>query len=339
MVRLFYIDCFSLWHKFVGMTNAEFILQLIGVYYDPRRSRDVRDKDMLSLFQKYASKERQIGHITLADRITKILEDTKTKKKTVFTTLPENAKGLLEPLTIAHSKEDLVVSPALEEGLDRVCKEWALRDRLLEKGVTPSHKLLFYGKPGTGKTMTSSVLAHCLGLPLFRVSEGLIEGTLGKSQSNVNRVFQLINEYPGVYLFDEFDSIGMGRTTNQQEHAELRRTLNAFLQFMERTDSRSLLICATNMAESLDKALYRRFDQLWEFTLPDYDDRKRLIQKLTGVVLDDDMTQQTEGFSQSELTRWAQHAIRESLIDNLALDSDLLRRALSHLNQPVHCEP
>lgn len=321
------------------MTSAELILQLIGVYYDPRRSGVVRDKDMTSLFQRYAYKERKIGHIPLADRITKMLEDAKAKKQTGLTTIPEYAKGLVEPLAIAHTKEDLVVSPALEEGLDRVCKEWALRDRLLEKGVTPSHKLLFYGKPGTGKTMTSSVLAHCLGLPLFRVSEGLIESQLGKSQSNVTKVFRLINEYPGVYLFDEFDSIGMGRSIQQQEHAELRRTLNTFLQYMERTDSRSLLICATNMAGSLDKALYRRFDQLWEFTLPNFDDRRRLIQKLTGVVLDDDMTQQTEGFSQSELTRWAQHAIRESLVDEVALDSALLRRALSRLNHPVHCEP
>lgn len=317
------------------MANASLILQLISVYFDSKLSKEARDKHFTTLIEAYAADERRAGHLQLANRILKEMEKWNAGKIQGLVPLPATVSGLVEQMPISHTRANWVVSSLLEGQLNRVCQEWQCREKLAAHGVNPSHKLLFYGLPGTGKTMTCSVLADCLGLPFFRIGEGVIESLLGKSQTNLAKVFELINSTPGVYLFDEFDSLGMGRSSSQQEHAELRRTLNAFLQFLERADSKSMIVCATNMAESLDKALFRRFDQLWEFTLPDVTDRRRLIRLLTGVGLNDGMAEATEGRSQSELTRWAQQAIRESLIGDRTLDNELFAELLDRMSHPI----
>lgn len=318
------------------MVRSDLVLKLIHIHFDSNRSGATRDKDFSVVVRSIAAGESQAGHPVLAKRMLEALDAGLAKQQAGITAVPPHYSELVESVAAMRTKADWVVCPAIEKGLERVCKEWANRERLAEKGVLPSHKLLFYGEPGTGKTMTCSVLANCLGLPLFRVREGVIEGVLGKSQTNLMKVFDMINSMAGVYLFDEFDSIGMGRSTKQQEHSELRRTLNAFLQFLERTNGDSVVVCATNMAESLDKALFRRFDQLWHFPLPGLQERHRLIRLLTGCELDDTLAELTEGFSQSEVTRLVQQGVRESLIEGRTLDNDLLVEMLDLLNKPMN---
>ncbi|TIN67713.1 MAG: AAA family ATPase, partial [Mesorhizobium sp.] len=72
----------------------------------------------------------------------------------------------------------------------------------------------------------------------------------------------------GVYFFDEFDAIG-ARRGERQDVGEIRRVLNSFLQFLEQDDSHSLIIAATNHPELLDRALFRRFDDVIEYAVPD----------------------------------------------------------------------
>ncbi len=132
--------------------------------------------------------------------------------------------------------------------------------------------------------MTASALASELELPLFVVRlDGLISKYLGESLSKLRIIFDAVNQSRAVYLFDEFDSIGYTRHA-PGDVGEMRRVLNAFLMFIERLTSNSLVIAATNHGDRLDKALYRRFDDLVEFGLPD----ERLIQetirtRLTGI--------------------------------------------------------
>ena len=315
------------------MASSDLILRLITIYFDTRRSAEVKDRDFAAVVRAYAADEGRTGHSKLSNRILQELAYGIKTKNQSGVLIPTSANGLVENMPIKQTRSNWVVSESLDEALDRVCQEWRYRDKLMAHGVNPSHKLLFYGEPGTGKSMTSSVLADCLNLPLFRVCEGVIEGLLGKSQTNIAHVFKMINSVPGVYLFDEFDSIGMGRATVQQEHSELRRTLNTFLQYLEQVDSQSVVICATNMVDSLDKALFRRFDLQWEFELPNANNRKRLLKLLTGIDIDDDLVIQTTGFSQAELTRWTQHAIRESLINEIPLDNAMLCTVLNRFNR------
>jgi SpoVK/Ycf46/Vps4 family AAA+-type ATPase len=98
--------------------------------------------------------------------------------------------------------------------------------------------------------------------PLFVVRlDALISRYLGDSLSKLRLVFDTANQSRAVYFFDEFDSIGYGRDS-AADIGEMRRLLNSFLLFIERLSSNSLIIAATNHGDRLDKALYRRFDDL-----------------------------------------------------------------------------
>lgn len=136
---------------------------------------------------------------------------------------------------------------------------------------------MLIGPPETGKTLTASVLASELGLPLFIVKlESLMTKYMGETAGKLRLIFDAIQQTRGVYLFDEFDSIGSQRG-NTNDVGEIRRVLNSFLQMIEQDTSDSLLIAATNHSELLDHALFRRFDDLIEYDLPE---KKEIIAAL-----------------------------------------------------------
>ena len=125
--------------------------------------------------------------------------------------------------------------------------------------------VLLMGPPGTGKSTTSKVLAGELHLPLFVVRfEALITRFKGETAAKLRLIFDAMQNTRGVYLFDEFDAIGAQRAL-LNDTGEIRRVLNSFLQFLEEEDSLSLLVAATNHVELLDRALFRRFDDVLRF--------------------------------------------------------------------------
>jgi SpoVK/Ycf46/Vps4 family AAA+-type ATPase len=90
---------------------------------------------------------------------------------------------------------------------------------------------------------------------------------LGETSANLRRVFDYATNSSWVILFDEFDAIGRSRD-DPSEHGELKRVVNAFLQLLDSFKGRSLIIAATNFEQSLDAALWRRFDEVVRFDKP-----------------------------------------------------------------------
>src|SRR5690606_13647703 len=86
-----------------------------------------------------------------------------------------------------------------------------------------------------------------------------------------------MTETRGVYLFDEFDAIGSHRQAGN-DVGEMRRVLNSFLMFLERDDSDSIIVAATNLVEMLDPALFRRFDEVIRYAPPEREARKQLVE-------------------------------------------------------------
>ena len=126
-------------------------------------------------------------------------------------------------------------------------------------------RVLMFGPPGSGKTSAAEGLAAELGIPLVVVRlDSLISSYLGETASNLRRVVDYAARAPFVVLFDEFDAIGRNRD-DPQEHGELKRVVNAFLQMIEAYSGTSLLLAATNHEQLLDPALWRRFDDVIEF--------------------------------------------------------------------------
>jgi len=153
--------------------------------------------------------------------------------------------------------------------LKRIVQEQETRDLLKAHGLAPRRKILFYGPPGTGKTLTARALAAELHLPLRVVQTDRIIGRfLGESTAALRKVFEAIAAEEAVYFFDEFDSIGADRG-RQDDVGEMRRVLNVLLQFVEADHSDSVVVAATNYHSLLDRALFRRFDDVLEYHLPD----------------------------------------------------------------------
>jgi SpoVK/Ycf46/Vps4 family AAA+-type ATPase len=127
--------------------------------------------------------------------------------------------------------------------------------------------------------MTAQALAGELGIPVFIVRlDGLVSKYMGESIAKLRVIFDTMVNQRGVYLFDEFDSIGSHRNMGQ-DVGEIKRVLNSFLINIEKDQSNSIIICATNLPEMLDKALFRRFDEVIEFPLPSETEITAMLQK------------------------------------------------------------
>jgi len=163
---------------------------------------------------------------------------------------------------------DMVLAPDVSQHLAEVVHQSRQRDLLRSHGLSPKRKLLLIGPPGCGKTMSASAIAGECGLPLMFVQlHTLITKFLGETAAKLHLVFEAMAQTRAVYLFDEFDALGAERAT-RNDVGEIRRVLNSFLQFLERDDSESIIIAATNFVGMLDEALFRRFDDIIESVRP-----------------------------------------------------------------------
>ena len=163
---------------------------------------------------------------------------------------------------------EMVLTHDIKELLSRVMQEFREWDVLEANGLKPSHKILFCGPPGCGKTATAEAIASELGLPLVYIRfDSVVSSLLGETAANLRKVFEYIRQDTWVVLFDEFDAIGRSRD-DVTEHGEIKRVVNSFLQMLDNFEGRSLLVAATNFEQVLDPALWRRFDDIVRFERP-----------------------------------------------------------------------
>ncbi len=131
------------------------------------------------------------------------------------------------------------------------------------------NKFLFEGAPGTGKTETVKQIARILERELFVVEfDAVIDSKLGQTSKNIVSVFQeirnLSNPSQAVILFDEIDAIALDRI-NSNDLREMGRATSTILKELDRLNEEVMLIATTNLYNSFDKALVRRFDSVINF--------------------------------------------------------------------------
>jgi SpoVK/Ycf46/Vps4 family AAA+-type ATPase len=186
---------------------------------------------------------------------------------------------------------------------------------------------LFVGPPGTGKTLSAAVLAGELSLPLFVVRlERLITKFMGETAAKLRLIFDNIAHVRGVYLFDEFDSIGSHRGL-RNDVGEIRRVLNSFLQFIESDDSNSLILAATNHIEILDSALFRRFDDVIEYKIPTKELITEILRNRLAFIKSNQinwklLATEANGMSYAEIARACEDAIKHVLINEKEILTD-----------------
>jgi len=243
--------------------------------------------------------------------------------------------GLLSVFYPTVRLSDMVLEESVHERLRRVLVEQRQQQKLTQHGLTPRRKLLLTGPPGAGKTMSASALAGELHLPLFTiVLDGLITKYMGETAVKLRVIFDAIAKTRGVYLFDEFDAIGAKRVSSN-DVGEIRRVLNSFLQFLEQDTSNSLIVAATNHVEMLDRALFRRFDDVIDYPLPTSQLAERTIRaRLPMLSLADvnwpSVLDAAKGLSYADLARACENVAKEAILSGWSKPGpDSLQKALS----------
>lgn len=281
------------------------------------------DGQFYSVAMQVAAHEAKAGHGKLAVELRDMIDAAKAH---VVASEPGKLVPLAKPrgelanlLHASYPKNrlvDMVLDPELGAQIERILKEQRLKTRIREHGLSPRRKLLLVGPPGTGKTMTASVLAGELGIPLFLVRlDALITKFMGETAAKLRQVFDAINDVRGVYFFDEFDAIGSQRGL-AHDVGEIRRVLNSFLQMIEHDQSHSLIVAATNHPEILDYALFRRFDDVLEYHLPTVQQageliRTRLMRFAPKPLPLKSLATKAQGLSYAEIRRAVDEAIKE----------------------------
>ena len=158
--------------------------------------------------------------------------------------------------------------PVQESGRQLV-EEHMRADVLRAHGYEPRHPVILSGPPGNGKTSFSEGLAEALGLPFFVVRyDALIGSYLGETNARLRKLFDYIRTQPSVLFFDEFDAIGKERG-DTHETGEIKRVVSFHLMQLDQLPSYVLVVAASNHAELLDRAVWRRFQIRLAFPPPD----------------------------------------------------------------------
>ena len=319
------------------MAKAEQIIELLKSHINGDDNR------FFAIAMQVAAHEAQQGHEKLAQELKALIDKAKEKKSVIST--QASVVNLLHPkgdlanlLSVEYTRltfSQLTFSKTITERIQRIILEQRQQHTLSEHGLKPRRKILLFGLPGTGKTMTASALAGELKLPLFTIRlDGLITKYMGETASKLRLIFDAMKTTRAIYFFDEFDAIGGDRNLGN-DVGEIRRILNSFLQFMEQDQSESLILAATNNVKLLDPALFRRFDDVIEYNLPDQDQIERIIRnRLHNFKLKlikwQNIVANAEGLSHAEITRACDDAAKISVLSKYPMIPEkLLLEALS----------
>lgn len=310
------------------MANADQIINLIRCHLEGDNER------FRSLALQVSASEAKAGHVILARTIRDLIKANKThilkpKMRMLNSEVSDFLIEIDEPFRLA----DLVIGEAIEGKINRILREYIQREKLREYHLDNRRKILIAGPSGTGKTMTASVIANELQLPLFVIRlEKIVSKFMGDTSLKLSKVFDWIGQMQGVYLFDEFDAIGQQRGLDH-EVGEMRRILNSFLQMMERDHSDSIILAATNDIQVLDKALFRRFDDVFEYSLPNDLEKLEIInRKLVDFKLEGDsslLLPDLENMSQAEICTVCTDAIKEVLLYDRTMNVVLIKEIIS----------
>ena len=293
------------------MASAEHIKGLIRAHVEQDNAR------FKTIVLQIAANEARQGHMVVARELKQLSEKLSNTNNVVQI----NNNPLLEMYMPNDKISELIVSNNQKIKINRILEEFKNRDKLQAYGLSNRRKILLEGAPGTGKTFTASVIASELGVPLFVVQmDKIVTKFMGETSAKLRLVFEDIKKNIGVYFFDEFDAIGANRSLDN-EVGEARRILNSFLQFIEQDDSNSIIIAATNNHRLLDQALFRRFDDVIHYAMPEEDEiraifEKKLVKKYYIGNINTSLIDAAKGLSQSEIISACDDCFKSAILYN-----------------------
>jgi SpoVK/Ycf46/Vps4 family AAA+-type ATPase len=238
-----------------------------------------------STAEAIASDERAKNHHILADRLQRALAVVPVSPPPLNTS-SMSAAGLGRDAIIEiqprYRLDDLLLPLPVQESGRQLVEEHARADVLRAHGYEPRHRVLLSGPPGNGKTSFAEATAEALGLPFFVVRyDALIGSFLGETNARLRKLFDYVRTQPCVLFFDEFDAIGKERG-DTHETGEIKRVVSFLLMQLDQLPSYVIVVAASNHAELLDRAVWRRFQMRLAFPPPDQNRLEVYLDRIIG---------------------------------------------------------
>jgi SpoVK/Ycf46/Vps4 family AAA+-type ATPase len=297
--------------------------------------------DIVLVAESIIEDERKKGHEKLAERLKNILnknikatQSFKGELRSIFGNsilIPTDKRSNI-PLAVQVQRDSLrhemILSKEVEEKIERIEKEFLARERLAHFGLHPRRRILLHGYPGCGKSMSAERIAWNIGLPFLKVKfEAVVSSYLGESASNLSKLFDSIKTYPCVLLLDEFDFIAKSRD-GKHDVGEMHRIVNILLNVLEDFNGPGLIIATTNLEGVIDKAIFRRFDDIIELPKPAKNEIRLILKSTLASIKSDkdlswnDIAGRLEGFSSALVVKVATDAAKFSVIQGNGIISN-----------------
>jgi SpoVK/Ycf46/Vps4 family AAA+-type ATPase len=237
-----------------------------------------------STVEAIVAEERARSHHILADRLQRALQSVPVATSNQMARPKSSGRDFIIESEPRLSLSDLILSLPAERLTKQLIEEQNRADLLRAQGLQPRHRVLLSGPPGNGKSSLAEAIADGVAVSLFTVRyDALVGAYLGETNARLARLFEYVRTTPCVLLFDEFDAIGKERG-DVHETGEIKRVVSFLLMQIDQLPSYVIVVAATNHAELLDRAVWRRFQLRIDMPAPDLSRSRLMLERcFTGV--------------------------------------------------------
>lgn len=247
-----------------------------------------RNQDVQTFIQRLARRYRE-SVPELALQLNGLLQEAPTKqsplRRETTAPMPVDTESRLQLLRVEqHPAIEIepIWHPVVEAALNQIVSERQRTNELTKAGLLPTRSLIFTGPPGVGKSLAARWIARALKRPLLTLDlSAVMSSYLGRTGANVRHVLDYAKGVECVLLLDELDAIAK-RRDDASDIGELKRLVTVLLQEIDDWPASGLLIAATNHAELLDPAVWRRFELQVGFPMPTDTEVRSAIEKFLG---------------------------------------------------------
>lgn len=246
------------------------------------------DRTMLtSTVEAIVAEEKSRSHHVLADRLQRALQTVPVTTSNEMRRAQAGGRDFVIDSEPRVRLDDLILPLPAGRVARQLIEEQSRADVLRAQGMQPRHRVLLSGPPGNGKTSLAEAIAEAIALPLLTVRyDALVGAYLGETNARLAKLFEYARATPSVLFFDEFDAVGKERG-DVHETGEIKRVVSFLLMQIDQLPSYVIVVAATNHAELLDRAVWRRFQLRVELPLPDKPRRTVMIARFFEVWRDD----------------------------------------------------
>lgn len=226
--------------------------------------------------------------------------------------LPANISmfATLEDLKTGYSEKRYFLSESEKQVFEQISNMYTVSLKLMEKQIRYLNATLLYGESGVGKTAFAKYIAYKLELPYLYVNLAqMLDSYLGGTAKNLTALFQFVQKQKCVLMLDEIDALAIKRRyADSGAAAEVSRSTTCLLQLLDGISNNHVILAATNLEDSIDMAVKRRFTQKHEIKRLSHKDNFNLISQI--------MTDTEIPFNVDSARKYADQNLTQSEIAN-----------------------